>query len=68
LAKENKLYIFVDLKKNQEVQYFLLSKLSGYRVALSGKLCNLGKLEPCDSNLIKIRNQIKPINLINNVL
>ena len=36
----------------------MINKFSNYKIALNGKFCNIGKLEPCDSNLIKIRNTI----------
>lgn len=56
MAKDDKLYVFVSIKKKLEVDYYLNNKFVGFKIALDGKLCNLGNLEPCDANLIKIRN------------
>jgi hypothetical protein len=58
MAKESKLYIYIDILENAEIEYFMLNKISNYKVALNGKLCNIGKLEPCDNNLVKIRDTI----------
>ena len=59
MAKENKLYVFIELKKNYAVEYFFQNKISNYRIALNGKLCNIGKIEPYDQNLVKIRQTVQ---------
>ncbi len=59
MAKENKLYVFIELKKNYAVEYFFQNKISNFRIAFKGKLCNLGKIEPYDQNLVKIRQTVQ---------
>jgi hypothetical protein len=59
MVKDSKLYIYIDILENSIVDYFMANKVSNFKVSLNGKFCALGKMEPCDSYLVKMRNLVK---------
>ena len=59
MPNDSKLYVYIDLNEISRVEYYMMNKVSNFKICLNGKYCNIGKLEPCDKHLYKIRNHVK---------
>ena len=55
IPNDAKLFVYINLIEISKVEYYMSNKIYNYRICLNGKYCNIGKLEPCDSFLNKLR-------------